>query len=356
MGLEGGWNFFSVFIGILLLFHHSNANPIYNPKQSCNFFEGSWVEDETYPLYNSTQCPFIEHEFNCQRNGRPDQDYLKYRWQPHGCSLQRFDGQAFLQKFKGKSIMFVGDSLSRNQWQSLVCLLYTSAPKTNYNTNRVGDVSIFTFSDFGIDVMLDRSVYLVDVVREEKGRILKLNSIEGGKLWKGMDMLIFNTWHWWNRRGATQPWDYIEIDGQYYKDMDRVIAFERALFTWVKWINININPAKTMVFFQGISPSHYNGTDWNEPGVKTCLGQTLPISGSTYPGGLPPALTVLKKVLATIEKPVTLLDVTNLCLLRKDGHPSIYGLGGRTGMDCSHWCLAGVPDIWNEIFYNFIIT
>lgn len=102
-------------------------------------------------------------------------------------------------------------------------------------------------------------------------------------------------------------------------------------------------------FFVGETNS---GTNWNQPGVKTCLGQSQPMSGSIYPGGLPPALTVLKKVLSTIEKPVTLLDVTNLCLLRKDGHPSIYGL---SGMDCSHWCLAGVPDIWNEILYNYVV-
>ncbi|XP_049414150.1 protein trichome birefringence-like 41 isoform X2 [Solanum stenotomum] len=262
IGLRSGWTFFTLLICslislLVLLLRHTTA--VQPHKKNCNLFRGSWIEDEinNYPLYNSTHCPFIEHEFNCQRNGRPDKDYLKYRWKPHGCSLTRFDGGAFLKKFKGKSIMFVGDSLSRNQWLSLVCLLYTSLPKANYNTTRLGDVSIFTFLDFGVQVMLDRSVYLVDVVMEKKGRILKLDSIEGGKLWKGIDMLIFNTWHWWNRRGISQPWDYIKVGGKYYKDMDRMVAFEKALLTWAKWIDTNIIPSKQLVFFQGISPSHY---------------------------------------------------------------------------------------------------
>ena len=57
----------------------------------------------------------------------------------------RFDGQDFLERFRGKSIMFIGDSLSRNQWQSLTCMLHASVPQTQYNVMRVGDVSTFTF-------------------------------------------------------------------------------------------------------------------------------------------------------------------------------------------------------------------
>jgi len=41
----------------------------------------------------------------------------------------RFDGKEFLTKLRGKQIMFVGDSVSMNQWQSLICLLHSSVPQ-----------------------------------------------------------------------------------------------------------------------------------------------------------------------------------------------------------------------------------
>ncbi|KAM1805233.1 hypothetical protein ACFX12_031009 [Malus domestica] len=51
-------------------------------------------------------------------------------------------------------------------------------------------------------------------------------------------------------------------------------------------------------------------------GKKLCRAKCA-LLGSTYPGGLPPALSVLKNVLSTIKKAVTLLDIRNLSLLRK---------------------------------------
>ena len=94
------------------------------------------------------------------------------------------------------------------------------------------------------------------------------------------------------------------------------------------------------------------GKDWNQP-QKSCSGEAVPLSGSTYPAGAPPAVGVVSKVLSSITKPVYLLDITTLSQLRKDAHPSTYSDG--SGTDCSHWCLPGLPDTWNQLLYAALI-
>ncbi|XP_077251148.1 protein trichome birefringence-like 39 [Tasmannia lanceolata] len=358
-------NFCSSFLPFFLLLsflqqarakHFHNESSFRGRKQltSCNFFQGSWVYDASYPLYDSSTCPFIDPEFNCQKYGRPDNLYLKFRWKPNMCELPRFNGLDFLERYRGKKIMFVGDSLSLNQWESLTCMLHAAVPQSKTSFVKKDDLSTLTFVDYGVSVMYYRSTYLVDLVGEGIGRVLKLDSIETGNAWRGMDMLIFNTWHWWLHQGSSQPWDYLQEGKTVYKDMDRLTAFQKGLTTWAEWVDTYVDPANTRVFFQGISPTHYIGKDWNDLKAKNCYKQTLPVSGSVYPGGeLPPSI-VLKNVLNKMSKPVYLLDVTLLSQLRKDAHPSAYS-GDHAGMDCSHWCIAGLPDTWNQLLYSALI-
>lgn len=64
---------------------------------------------------------------NCQGNGRPDSEYEKWRWKPSECELPRFDAKKFLELMRGKTLAFIGDSVARNQMESMLCLLWQAS-------------------------------------------------------------------------------------------------------------------------------------------------------------------------------------------------------------------------------------
>lgn len=323
-------------------------------RNNCNIFQGKWVYDNSYPLYDSSQCPFIDPQFDCQKYGRPDKLYLKYRWQPNNCNLPRFNGLDFLWRWRGKNIMFVGDSLGSNQWQSLTCLIHASVPKSKTIVFRTNALSSVTFVDYKLKISLFHTPYIVDLVKEEVGLVLNLGSIAHGRSWRKMDVLIFNSWHWWTHRGRTQPWNYIRDGNKLYKDMNPLVAFYKGMTTWARWVDKNIDFSRTKVFLQGISPVHYEGNEWHNNPWTDCRSETQPVFGTRYPARLPPQMYVEYKVFSRIKKPVYLLDVTQLSQLRKDAHPTAYS-GKHSGVDCSHWCLPGLPDTWNQLLYAALV-
>ncbi|VVA95778.1 unnamed protein product [Arabis nemorensis] len=345
-----------------VLADNTNANYVINNNaigykknaSKCNIYEGRWIYDIlSSPYYETSTCPFIG--LDCQKFGRPDKDYLYYQWQPTGCDIPSFSGLYFLKRFRGKKILFVGDSLSNNMWVSLCCMLYASVPNATYSFKLNKKLSTFTIPEYGISVNYLKNGFLVDLVADKtRGLVLKLDSISTGKQWLGSDVVIFNTFHWWTHTGRSKTWDYFQVGDRIEKEMDRMEAFKIALKTWANWVDHNIDPSKARVFYQGVSPVHLNGSEWGKPG-KTCLGETKPVKGTIYPrhsGGE----AIVSRVIRGMAKPVSLLDVTAMTEMRKDGHPSIYAGGGRRLNDCSHWCLPGVPDAWNQLLYVALLV
>ena len=117
-----------------------NTSPTTNLEtketKKCDIFSGNWVPYPQQPYYTNQTCPFILDPLNCIKNGRPDRDFLKLRWKPHDCELPLFDAKLFLELVRGKSLAFVGDSMGRNQLESLICLINTVSKQVyhvNYN-------------------------------------------------------------------------------------------------------------------------------------------------------------------------------------------------------------------------------
>lgn len=92
------------------------------------------------------------------------------------------------------------------------------------------------------------------------------------------------------------------------------------------------------------------------PEMQRCEGEQKPLNQPVGEGDTNRADIILKEVLTSLKKPIHLLDIGELSQFRVDGHPSIYGNPRNIGMDCTHWCLPGVPDAWNQLLYATLLT
>ncbi|XP_072975234.1 protein trichome birefringence-like 34 [Typha angustifolia] len=206
-------------------------------------------------------------------------------------------------------------------------------------------------------------------------RIMRANSIEAhAKNWRNADILVFNSYLWWKKPRMKMKVIYNSFDEQHgsYQEVEMVQGFELALKTWSDWLQLNKKSTGTQLYYVSLSPTHVWGEEWGMPNNHNCYNESEPISIEGYTGR-GSDYTMMRIVESTVENlrnkglNVKILNITQLSEYRKDGHPSIYRkqwdtlsedqLADPTSYaDCTHWCLPGVPDVWNELLYTYIIS
>ncbi|KAL2349377.1 hypothetical protein Fmac_003377 [Flemingia macrophylla] len=310
----------------------------YDPP--CDFFNGKWVRDKRGPLYNGTTCGTIKESQNCIINGRQDYGYLRWRWKPSNCHLPRFEPNIFLQLINNRHVAFVGDSLARNQIESLLCMLATvSTPKRVHHKGS----NKWHLSSHNASLSFYWSPFLVQgVQRSSTGphyNIMHLDRVN--EKWARdvdqMDLLVISFGNWF-----LVPSVYYEADkvigclnchGLNYTDIGFYGPLRKALrITLDSIIERKLVKGKCIdVIVRTFSPSHFEG-DWYKGG--TC-SKTKPygkgeiqlgeVDGEIRRVEMEEVENVKAKAKDKQLEGLRLeaLDVTKLAWLRPDGHPGV---------------------------------
>ncbi|KAM7250367.1 hypothetical protein ACFE04_022250 [Oxalis oulophora] len=231
------------------------------------------------------------------------------------------------------------------------------------NSTILNDYDSETANDYNCTVDFVASPFLVrESTYNAKNRTMDTLRIDlmdkSTAMYKDADVLVFNTGHWWTHEKTSKGEDYYQDSKQLYPRLKVLEAFKRAITTWARWVDKNVDPNRTQVLFRGYSVTHFRGGQWNSGGQ--CHQETEPIFNETFLAKHPSKMKVLENVLTVMKSPVLYMNISRLTDFRKDGHPSIYRkkydteeekIAAVRSQDCSHWCLPGVPDTWNELLY-----
>ncbi|KAF4350472.1 hypothetical protein F8388_011843 [Cannabis sativa] len=395
---------------------------------SCDIFSGRWVYDESRPLYEESDCPYIQPQLTCLEHGRPETNYQHWRWQPNGCDLpsyepticeckvtegplwdgpticgldprvsnecrvfempvpleitkqfnvvvtnpKRFNATLMLETLRGKRMMFVGDSLNRGQYVSMVCLLHKLIPEDGKSMETFDSLTVFTAKEYNATIEFYWAPFILEsnsdnaVIHRVSDRIVRKGSInKHGKHWKGVDIMVFNTYLWWMTglkmkilRGS------FDDEAKDIMELSTEDAYRMAMRSMLRWVRINMDRKKTRVFFTSMSPTHAKSGDWGGVPGRNCYNETRMIEDPNYWGSdsRKSIMEVIGDVFRKSKFPVTFLNITQLSLYRKDAHTSIYKkqwspltpeqiANPVSYADCTHWCLPGLQDTWNELLF-----
>ncbi|KAI3921612.1 hypothetical protein MKW92_023069 [Papaver armeniacum] len=345
-------------------------------ENKCDVTKGKWVFNNlSQPLYSDQSCPYIDKQVSCVKNGRTDSDYRHWEWQPDDCVLPRFDPEVVLDKLGGKRLMFVGDSLQRNQWQSFVCLVQSVIPPEQKTMRRHGrSHTVFKAKEYNATIEFYWAPFLIesnsdlDIISDPRKRILKVDSVsKHAQYWLGVDILIFNTYIWWmNGIKIKSLWGSFSNGEDGYEELEAEVAYRIALKTWANWVDSTIASNKTRVLFTTMSPTHMGSIDRHEKKGFRCYNETKPFNKYWGRDLNRRVMNIVASVVDRMKIPVQFINITQMSEHRIDGHASVYTeFGGkvvtdeekakpRGHTDCIHWCLPGVPDTWNQLFFSYL--
>lgn len=363
---------------VLCSFPSSPAPALQITKGKCSLFNGEWIPNPSGPAYTNASCRFIDDHQNCMMNGRPDKEYLHWKWKPNGCDLPPFDAVRFLDSMRNKGWGLIGDSILRNQVQSLLCLLSKAEePVEVYHDNEFKNRR-WHFQSYNFTVSIVWAPFLIKsgIFENEDGVStseiqLHLDILDANwtSQYESFDYIIISGGQWFLRTAVY--WENGAVVGGHNSQNKNLaeLGFEHLYRKTLQNVFNFIVSAKhkPVIFFRTWSPDHFEDGEWFSGG--SCR-RKLPYNKGEYREGN--IERVMRRIeLESFNKAVAalrgsadvdrlrLMDTYSLSSLRPDGHVGPYrtpypfakGSSKSTPVqnDCLHWCVPGPIDAWNDL-------
>ncbi|PWA71583.1 TRICHOME BIREFRINGENCE-LIKE 25 [Artemisia annua] len=356
-----------------------NNTGIYEGSTECDIFTGEWVRDLTGPWYTNRTCSGIQQHQNCMMNGRPDTDYIYWRWSPFECKLPAFDPKMFLHFMRNKSMAFIGDSISRNQVQSLFCILsQVEEPVEVYHDEEYRSKRwVFESNNFTLSVIWSPFLTKAKIFEDNDGHssgAVQLHLDELDPVWvdefSNFNYIMIGGGKWFLKAAIYYENNTIigchNCNKANISEVSFYHAYRKAIRTVLNFIKKSDH--ELFAFLRTTTPDHFENGEWNTGGY---CNRTVPFkNGEINMGDIDMLMRDIEleeyeNAKEGMYGPVLrLFDTTRLSLLRPDGHPGPYrvfhpfdGNDGNVKVqnDCLHWCLPGPIDSWNDLIMNLLL-
>ncbi|KAJ6829474.1 protein trichome birefringence-like 26 [Iris pallida] len=372
----------AIAVGVLaiFLFFSVVGNSKNGEGGQCNLFNGRWIPHPSGPSYNNGSCNFIDDADNCLKNGRPNTEYLYWRWKPYHCDLPPLDPEKFMNTMQDKSWALIGDSILRNQMMSMICLLSKVEEPVEVYHDEAYKSRSFYFPSHNLTIATIWAPFLVKSVTDEDDDGKAKNEIQLyvdvlEKEWEAnyhkYDFVLISGGQWFTK--TTVVWENNQVIGCHncreknLTELGLEYPYRKALELVFSFISKSDH--KPVVIFRTWTPDHFEYGEWFSGGV---CNRTEPYKEGQFNGRACDhmmrniEIEEFRKAAAVGSKDghdMELLDVYQLSLLRPDGHPGPYrryhpfdkDKDAKVQNDCLHWCLPGPVDAWNDLMAKMLL-
>ncbi|ORZ24279.1 GDSL/SGNH-like acyl-esterase family found in Pmr5 and Cas1p-domain-containing protein [Absidia repens] len=344
--------------------------------------QGQWKRHHIHSKQNSTHSFQLNVNYNCPSHfahkcfARNEKELMRnkqiaeWQWQPEKCDLLPMDAYPLARHLSDHPLLFIGDSITQLQYESMSCLLgqFMSTPKTP--TNMTGGDKAIKVSELKFSTSLPEDknknaskisspsvAYLRSdfLVRVDDFKLIQPFEKEGDLLGLGhnfpwvhalprFDYIVINTGAHWH---TNLRW------GPNTNEAELLQGFRDAMTIVFDHLKKTIQPHQR-VWIRSTPFGHKDCSRHTKP--ATLKKMIPPPTGQPgeYEWHLFPAFdAVWRDWIEDWQKHHPLdyrfafLDISDMTNLRGDAH-------SKPDRDCLHTCLPGPVDDWNRLLYHEI--